>query len=93
MKVPKEINTYCPKCDKNTTHTVKFYTKKPEGGLTEGTRRNARKRTGYIGKVKGQATVKKVGKRQKALLKCKTCSYTVERVFGTRTKKKLEFKI
>ncbi|ASI14245.1 50S ribosomal protein L44e [Candidatus Mancarchaeum acidiphilum] len=93
MKVPKEINTYCPKCDKESTHTVKFYTQKPRGGLSVGTRRSERKRKGYFGKVKGQATVKKVSKRQKAILKCKVCSYSVERVFGNRTKKKLEYKM
>ena len=57
-----------------------------------GNRRRARKLSGYIGKVKGAATSKKTGKHQKALLECVECKYIVERVLGTRTKKKLEIK-
>ena len=92
MKISKEITAYCPKCNKHTEHTVKLYSKKPESGLSLGTRRAERKRTGYIGKVKGQAKVKKISKRQKAILICKSCGYGVERVMGTRVKKKLEIK-
>ncbi|MCL5440303.1 MAG: 50S ribosomal protein L44e [Candidatus Marsarchaeota archaeon] len=92
MKIVKEVKTYCPKCDKHTAHTVKLYSKKPESGLSVGTRRAQRKRTGYIGKVKGQAKVKKISKRQKVILYCKDCKYGVERVLGTRTKKKIELK-
>ncbi|MCL4363292.1 50S ribosomal protein L44e [Candidatus Marsarchaeota archaeon] len=91
MKVPREIKTFCPKCGKNTNHKVILYSKKPESGLNVGKRRRARKLKGYIGKVKGQATVVKVSKRQKVLLECKDCKYKVERVLGSRTKKKLEF--
>lgn len=92
MKIEREISTYCPKCNKHTAHTVKLYSKKPESGLSLGTRRAKRKRTGYIGKVKGQAKVKKISKRQKVVLVCKTCGYGVERVMSTRVKKKLELK-
>lgn len=92
MKVPKDINTYCPKCNKETDHAVKLYTQKPASGLSVGTRRAKRKRTGYIGKVKGKATVDKLAKKQKVILKCKVCSYSVEKVLGSRTKKKLEYK-
>lgn len=91
-KITKEINTYCPKCNKNTTHTVKLYSKGPgfNIGMSIGNRRRMRKLKGHHGKVKGQATKKKVSTRQKTLLTCKTCGFVVERVFGTRTKKKLE---
>lgn len=92
MKIAKEITAYCPKCNKHTLHTVKMYSKGSYSGLKIGNRRAVRKRTGYVGKVKGTATVKKLAKRQKALLVCKVCKYPVERVFGRRTKKKLEFK-
>jgi large subunit ribosomal protein L44e len=94
MKISKEITTYCPKCNKHTPHTVKLYSKGPGFGvgLNIGNRRRKRKLKGYHGKVKGQATRKKMSTRQKTLLKCKVCNYTVERVFGTRTKKKLEIK-
>ena len=92
MKVTKEITAYCPKCNKHTQHSIKLYAKGPGFGigLNIGNRRRKRKLLGYHGKVKGQATKKKISTRQKTLLKCKTCGYHVERVFGTRTKKKLE---
>ena len=92
MEIVKEIRTFCPKCNKHTVHSVKLYASKAERGLSMGTRRNIRKRTGYHGKVKGQATRIKTSKRQKVLLECKECHYVVERVIGTRTKKKLEIK-
>lgn len=92
MIITKEINTYCPKCNKHTLHTVKLHSKGPYNGLRIGNRRAARKRKGYYGKVKGQATVKKVAKKQKVLLTCKVCKYTIERVVGNRTKKRLELK-
>ncbi len=93
MKIPREMKAYCPKCNKHTQHKVTLYSKKQESGLNIGKRRRARKLKGITGKVKGQATVKKVAKRQKALLECNTCHYKVERVLGSRTKKKLEFKL
>ncbi|MCL4389084.1 MAG: 50S ribosomal protein L44e [Candidatus Marsarchaeota archaeon] len=92
MKIVKEIRTYCPKCNKHTQHTVRLYSGKAERGQSMGKRRNIRKRKGYFGKVKGIATHIKVAKRQKVLLECKECKYVVERVIGTRTKKKLEIK-
>ena len=91
-KMVKETRTYCPKCNKHTEHTVKLYSKGPTSGLSMGTRRAVRKRKGYFGKVKGQASVIKAAKRQKVILVCKACGYAVERVMGTRTKKKLELK-
>ncbi|MCL4372144.1 50S ribosomal protein L44e [Candidatus Marsarchaeota archaeon] len=93
MKIARELNAYCPKCGKHTPHKVLIYSKKQESGLNLGKRRRARKLKGYIGKVKGQATVVKIAKRQKVLLQCDTCKYKVERVLGSRTKKKLEFAI
>ncbi|MCW6159971.1 MAG: hypothetical protein LVQ95_02700 [Candidatus Micrarchaeales archaeon] len=92
MIITKETNTYCPRCNKHTLHTVKLYSKGTTSGLKVGNRRAVRKRIGYHGKVKGQATVKKVAKKQKVLLICKECKYTVERVVGNRTKKRLELK-
>lgn len=71
---------------------MKLYSKGPgfNKGQSIGNRRRIRKLKGHHGKVKGQAIKKKVSTRQKTLLICKTCGYAVERVFGTRTKKKLE---
>ena len=92
MKMVNEVMAYCPKCDKHTLHSVKLYAKKPETTFNIGKRRAERKRLGYVGKVKGAATAIKTGKRQKAILKCKECGYSIERVYGGRTKKKLEIK-
>lgn len=92
MIITKEINTYCPNCNKHTLHTVKLYSKGTMSGLRVGNRRHERKLHGYYGKVKGKATVKKVAKKQKVLLVCKECKYTLERVVGNRTKKRIELK-
>jgi large subunit ribosomal protein L44e len=92
MKIVRETRVYCPRCNKHTVHTIRLYSKKPERGQSMGMRRRARKLKGYVGKVKGKATQYKISKRQKALLVCKECGYIVERVYGTRTKKKLEIK-
>ncbi|MCL5008199.1 MAG: 50S ribosomal protein L44e [Candidatus Marsarchaeota archaeon] len=93
MKITKETNAYCPKCNKHTVHKVKFYSKKPASGMSVGNRRHERKLKGYIGKVKGPVTPKKIGKMQKALLECSECKYNIEKVFGSRTRKKLEYKV
>ena len=92
MKIDKEISTFCPKCNKHTTHAVKAYSKGSGFGigLNIGNRRRIRKLKGYHGKVKGQAIKKKVSQRQKVIMKCKVCNFGVERVLGTRTKKKIE---
>ncbi|MGC8567845.1 MAG: 50S ribosomal protein L44e [Candidatus Micrarchaeia archaeon] len=92
MEVPKEMNTYCPKCNKHTLHTVSLYSKKPENGLEKGTRKHERKLKGYVGKVKGEASRKKTSRKQKLMLKCKECGYTIERVLDFRANKKVEIK-
>ena len=91
MKMTKETNAFCPKCNKHTPHKVKVYSKGQAGGMKVGNRRHNRKLKGYIGKVKGPVTPKKVGKMQKVLLGCKVCNYQAEKVLGSRTRKKIEF--
>lgn len=96
MKIQKEIMTYCPWCNKHTTHVVKQVVspkpQNPSRGLSVSNRRRERKLKGYIGKVKGKTPKKKLSNRQKVTLQCKDCHKSVERVFGNRTKKKLEIK-
>ena len=96
MKIPKEITTYCPYCNKHTVHISKsVVTAKPANptrGMSLSNRRRARKLKGYVGKVKGKTPVKVLGRRQKVLLECKECHKSIERVFGGRTKKKIEIK-
>ena len=92
MKIAKEIVTFCPYCNKHTKHTVKVYAKKPESWLNVGRRRHERAIKGYIGSVEPKIHPKKVGKRQKTLLECTVCKKSVEKIFGRRTKKKIEIK-
>ena len=84
--------TYCPKCNKHTMHALVVWSKRSQRGLSSGTRQHKRQTRGYVGSVETKLKPKKLGKHQKAMLKCKECKYTVERVFGGRTRKKLEIK-
>jgi ribosomal protein L44E len=92
MKIKKETNTYCRKCNKHTKQTIAIYSKKPERWLNVGKRRHERAIKGYVGSVEAKAHSKKLGKRQKIILQCTVCKIKSERVLGTRTKKKLEIK-
>ena len=92
MKISKEIMTYCQKCNKHTKHTVKTYNKKSQRGLSLGTRRHNRAIRGYVGSVEPKIHPKKLGKKQKVMLQCAVCKKVTDRVFGMRTKKKIEIK-
>ena len=92
-KIKKTINTYCPKCNKHTIHTIKMPSKGPQRALSKATRRHNRAIRGYVGSVEPKIHPKKLGKRQKVLLECKVCKYKVDRTFGSRTKKKIEIKL
>ena len=93
MKIEKEIMAYCPKCNKHTLHTVKMPSKSPQRAMSKATRRHNRAIRGYVGSVELKLHTKKLGKRPKVLLMCKNCKYSVERLLGSRTKKKVEFKV
>ncbi|MBI5036200.1 50S ribosomal protein L44e [Candidatus Micrarchaeota archaeon] len=92
MIVPKQMNAFCAKCNKHTKHKVKVTTSKFKPGrtLAWGTRKHARKLSGFHGKVKGKATVKKQGIRNKIMLECEVCKRKHERVISGRMKKKAE---
>jgi large subunit ribosomal protein L44e len=91
MKYPKEVRTYCPFCRKHTLHKAKAVSKGRARSMSAGNRKHARKLKGYGGKRKGEKTVKKQGKHQKAVLKSTVCLKSQERILGSRTLKKLEF--
>ncbi|MFH1285285.1 MAG: 50S ribosomal protein L44e [Candidatus Micrarchaeota archaeon] len=91
-KIPAEIRTYCPKCRKHTKQSVKPASKGRNRTDAWGNRKHARKITGYTGKVAGEKSVRKQGKRQKLILTCSVCKKKQERVMGTRTKEKVEIK-
>ena len=92
MKIQKDIMTFCANCNKHTKHVVKLYNKKQQRGLSIGTRRHNRAIKGYVGSVEPKIHPKKLGKKQKALLECSKCKKSSEKIFGGRTKKKLEIK-
>jgi len=81
---------YCPKCNKHTLHLVRMVSKGPQRTLSKATRRHERAIRGYVGSVEPKIHPKKLGKFQKVLLECKDCKFIVERVLGSRTKKKIE---
>jgi large subunit ribosomal protein L44e len=93
MKIEKEINAYCPKCNKHTTHAVKMPSKGAQRAMSKATRRHNRAIAGYVGSVEPKIHPKKLSKRQKVLLECKVCKYKVERLLGDRSKKKIEIKV
>jgi large subunit ribosomal protein L44e len=93
VKIQKQINAYCPKCNKHTLHTVRMVSKGPQRAMSKATRRHDRAIKGYVGSVEPKIHPKKLGKRQKVLLECKECKYLVEKRFGSRTKKKIEIKV
>jgi len=80
MNVPKEISTYCPKCNNHQAHTVSLYKAGKRRALAEGERRHARAKKGYGGqKYPLQKTFAKTTKKQTLKLKCKVCSYTLQK--------------
>jgi ribosomal protein L44E len=85
MKHPKEIRTYCPTCNSHQQFKVRLASKGRARTMAIGNRKHERSLLGHGGKVAGEKTVKKQGKRQKIKKK-------QERVVGGRTKKKLEIK-
>ena len=90
MKINREIMTFCPHCNKHTKHTLKTYNKKPQRGLSLGTRRHNRAIKGYVGSIEPKIHPKKLGKKQKVMTECQTCKKVGEKVIGMRTKKKIE---
>ena len=92
MKYPSQVNTYCPNCRKKTLHKVKLYSKGRARTTAWGQLKHERKLKGYVGKVAGEKSVKKQGKRNKIVLECSACKKKQERTVGTRTRKKLEIK-
>ena len=92
LKYPKEVRTYCPLCRKHTLHKAKGVSRGRARANAIGNRRHERKLKGYGGKRAGEKTVKKQGKKQVVMLTCTECKKKHQRVVGSRTTKKVEFK-
>jgi len=87
VKIPKEVNTYCPRCKTHTLHSVTLYKAGKRRALAQGERRYARKKKGYGSKRKPeQKRFAKVTKKQVLKLTCKKCGYILHRK-GIRLKK------
>ncbi len=87
MKVPKEIVTYCPRCNAHKPHTVTTYKEGKRRALARGERHHARERKGYGGQKYPMLRRKaKTTKKQTLKIRCKTCGYTRQKK-GIRLKK------
>jgi len=87
MKIPPEIETYCPKCNKYTAHAVSLYKTGKRRSLARGERHHERvDRHGYGGSKAPVAKPVKTTKKIALKLKCKTCGTTIVRE-GIRIKK------
>jgi len=88
MNTPKEITTYCPKCQSHQAHTVSLYKAGKRRALAKGERHHElREKKGYGGqKFPRQRTFAKTTKKQTLKLKCKSCGYMRHKK-GLRLKK------
>jgi large subunit ribosomal protein L44e len=79
MKIPKTVNTYCPKCKAQTTHTISVYKKGRDRVLSAGNRRHEREKHGYGGQKYPE--LKRTAKTSKKVVlnrKCKKCGYITQ---------------
>ncbi len=87
MKMVKEMNTYCPKCNKHTAHTVSLYKAGKQRATAVGARRHEEDIHGYGGqKFPKLVRTAKTTKKQILRLKCKVCGKYVTRL-GIRLRK------
>jgi large subunit ribosomal protein L44e len=79
MKVPKEINRYCPKCNKHTIHKVSIYKRGKEDYMHAGWRRYYRKKRGYGSQPKPIFHKNaKINKKTQPMLKCNDCGRIIQ---------------
>jgi len=80
MDVPKEIRTYCSRCEKHQIHTVTLYKAGKRRALAKGERHHQREKKGYGGqKYPLQREFAKTTKKQTLKLKCKVCGCTTQK--------------
>ena len=93
MKMPKEVNKYCPKCKKYTKQKVsQVKSGKKRGALKAGARRFAAKTCGYTGfpRPKPEKSKKwgvKLTKKVDLRFKCAECGKMIAAKKGFRIKK------
>ena len=87
MKIPKTINTFCPRCGSHTVHQVSIYKAGKRRSTAWGEIRHALENKGYGGSKKPiQRRLAKVTKKVSLRLKCSKCSRVSQRK-GIRLKK------
>ncbi len=87
MKIPKNINVYCPRCHTHSSHAVSLYKAGKRRPNSQGERRYTRKKEGYGSQRKPeQKRFAKATKKQTLRYKCKDCGYILMRK-GLRLKK------
>jgi large subunit ribosomal protein L44e len=87
MKFVKEMNTFCPKCNKHTAHSVGIYKASKQRATAIGARRHEEDIHGYGGqKFPKLVRTAKTTKKQVLRLKCKVCGKYVPRL-GIRLRK------
>lgn len=88
MKMPKEINTYCPSCKKHQPHDVEEVKKHKASELRQGQRRFRRALKGYRGFPRPKPEGRQKPTRKKDLrYKCKVCKKLNVRGQSSRFKK------
>jgi large subunit ribosomal protein L44e len=87
MKFPKELNIYCPYCNKHTPHTVEVSKRRPRGKMTHGNRIFQRKLKGYTSFPREKPDYEKSTKRVDLRFKCTVCGKKTVHGRGWRVKK------
>lgn len=87
MNIPKIIKDYCKKCNAHTEHKLKIFKPGKARALSEGTRKNIRKKKGYGGKYQFTAIVKKQNKKANFLAECTVCKTKHYKVIPKRMKR------
>ena len=91
MKIPDNIRTNCPSCNKHTVHSVKIARKGKERSMNRGRRKYEAVKRGYGGSPRTpKKPCYKVGKRTVLLLECSVCKKKHQRAYAARTKKAVE---
>jgi len=80
LKIPKELTTYCKKCNAHTAHTVTIYKKGKPRALAKGALHHEYDKKGYGGqKFPELKRTAKTTKKITLKLTCKTCGFISHR--------------
>lgn len=87
MNIPKEVNRFCPKCNKHTKQKISTYKAGKRRGSAIGERRHAEDKKGYGGqKFPKLAKPAKVTKKVTPIMMCTVCKKKYNKQ-GIRIKK------